>query len=335
MSVNKNALIRYQALDRCFRNPGRIYFWEDLLEECNKSLLEFDPTSSGIQRRQLFADINFMESEQGWSIPLERIPYDKKKYYRYEDLSFSINNQPLNKSEAAKIQSALQILSRFSGTPQFEWINEMIPMLETKFGLVQKKTEAMNFESNFDLKGVNFLPPLFDAIINERVLVVKYKDFKNEEPYTIIFHPYHLKQYNSRWFAFGLNEELHISTWNLALDRIEEIKESSGTYVNSTTDWEDYFYDIIGVSRPVNSVVEEIKMLFSFENAPYAITKPLHPTQKHKYVDNGLEVRISVIPNYELEKLILSYGKEVEVLAPSHLRKKIGNLLKTVVKRYV
>ena len=39
MSVNKNALIRYQVLDRCFRNSGRMYFWEDLLEECNKALI--------------------------------------------------------------------------------------------------------------------------------------------------------------------------------------------------------------------------------------------------------------------------------------------------------
>ena len=72
MSVNKNALIRYQTLDRCFRNPGRMFFWEDLLEECNKALINFDPKCEGIQRRQLFNDISFMESEEGWSIPLEK-----------------------------------------------------------------------------------------------------------------------------------------------------------------------------------------------------------------------------------------------------------------------
>ena len=57
MSTNKNALIRYQVLDRCFRNIGKMYFWEDLLEECNKALIDFDPNSNGIQRRQLFDDI--------------------------------------------------------------------------------------------------------------------------------------------------------------------------------------------------------------------------------------------------------------------------------------
>ena len=63
MSVNKNALIRYQVLERCFRNPGRMYFIDDLLEECNRALMDFDPRSEGIQRRQLFDEIRFMESE--------------------------------------------------------------------------------------------------------------------------------------------------------------------------------------------------------------------------------------------------------------------------------
>tara|TARA_R100000306_G_C4367461_1_gene138344 strand:- start:8 stop:232 length:225 start_codon:yes stop_codon:yes gene_type:complete len=74
MSVNKNALIRYQILDRCFRNPGRMYFWEDLLKECNNALVEFDPNNQGIQRRQLFDDIRFMESDQGVSTNLDHFP---------------------------------------------------------------------------------------------------------------------------------------------------------------------------------------------------------------------------------------------------------------------
>jgi len=32
MATNKNAIIRYQALDKCFRNPGRKYFMDDLMD---------------------------------------------------------------------------------------------------------------------------------------------------------------------------------------------------------------------------------------------------------------------------------------------------------------
>lgn len=114
-----------------------MFFWEDLLEDLNKALQDFNYESEGIQRKQLYDDIRFTESEQGWSISLEKKHYGRRVYYRYEDLHFSINNQPLNDSEAEQIKSALQIISRFSGTPQFEWVNEMIPMLESKFGLIE------------------------------------------------------------------------------------------------------------------------------------------------------------------------------------------------------
>ncbi len=67
MSTNKHAIIRYQTLDKCFRNFGRNYTIDDLVEECNKSIYEFTGKEGGIKKRQLYDDIRFMESEQGWS----------------------------------------------------------------------------------------------------------------------------------------------------------------------------------------------------------------------------------------------------------------------------
>jgi len=311
-----------------------MYFWEDLLEECNKALNDFDPRSDGIQRRQLFDDIRFMESEAGWSIPLGRIRHGRKVYYRYEDLAFSISNQPLNDSEAEQIKSAVQIFSRFSGTPQFEWVNEMIPMLESKFGLIERKVEIISFESNIDLKGLHFLKPLFNAIVNERVLLVKYKDFKSSEPYEITFHPYYLKQYNNRWFVFGLNADNQVSNWNLALDRIESLSETALKYKPSNTDWEDYFFDLVGVTRSEGVELQEIILKFSPEVAPYVITKPIHPSQKHKNEPTGLEVKIKVIPNYELERLILSFGEQVKVISPQDFKERISQRLKSAGSLY-
>jgi len=334
MSINKNALIRYQVLDRCFRNPGRMYFLEDLLEECNKALTDLDLDSKGIQRRQLFDDIRFMESEAGWSIPLSKIRYGRKVYYRYEDLSFSINNQPLNASEAEQIKSALRIISRFSGTPQFEWVNEMIPMLESKFGLIERKSEFISFESNIDLKGLHFLTPLFNAIVNERVLLVKYKDFRSSESYEITFHPYYLKQYNNRWFAFGLNSDNQVPIWNLALDRIESLSEISREYKQSETDWEEYFFDLVGVTRPEGVNLQEIVLMFTPEVAPYVITKPVHPSQKSTNGPNGLEVKIKVIPNIELEGLILSFGEQVRVISPQDFKERIFQRLRSAGRLY-
>jgi predicted DNA-binding transcriptional regulator YafY len=300
-----------------------MYFWEDLLEECNSDLKEFDPGNAGIQRRQLFDDIKYMESDQGWSAPIARHRYGKKVYYRYEDPKFSINNQPLNRSELEVIRSAVHLLLRIRGAPQFEWINEMIPLLESKLGLKTGSKEVIGFDSNIDLKGYNHIITVFNAIIHERVLEIDYKDFKSRESYKVLFHPYYLKQYNNRWFAFGRNRDNQIETWNLALDRIEHATETNEKYIPTEIDWDEYFYDMIGVTRPTGVSIEEVILNFSIEIAPYVITKPLHPTQKHCYKDNTVEFRINVVPNIELEQVILSYGEHVHVASPYSLKLKI------------
>lgn len=83
MSSNRYAIIRYQALDKCFRNKYCRFYMEDLIEACNEALYDFLGPNHEVKRRQIFDDIRFMESEQGWNIPLERIPDGKRVYYRY------------------------------------------------------------------------------------------------------------------------------------------------------------------------------------------------------------------------------------------------------------
>lgn len=323
MSINKNALLRYQVLDKCFRNPGRKFFWRDLLEEINKALEEYNGPESKIKRRQLFDDIKFMESDKGWSIPLNRHKDGRKVYYRYEDTDFSISNQPLNEDEKSQIESAISVLSRFSGAPQFEWVQEMIPVIQDRLGLKQSSKEVISIESNIDLKGIEHLGTLYDAIVNEFVLKIEYQDFKSEESFELTFHPHFLKQYNNRWFTFGLNEEFDIPTWNLALDRIQNLDQIQGDYIQSEIDWNEYFFDIIGVTRPSDTEVEKVVLEFTKEQAPYVVTKPLHPTQKHEWIDDALRVTIEVIPNYELETLILSFGEKVRVIEPNNFKKSI------------
>jgi len=325
MSINKNALLRYQVLDRCFSNPGRNYFIDDLLHEVNKALEEYNGKESEIKRRQLFDDIKFMESDQGWSIPLVRHKDGRKVYYRYSDSNFTISQQPLNDSELNQISSAISVLSRFAGAPQFEWVQELLPVLKDRFDIKTSSKEVIALESNIDLKGLEHLTPLYDAIIKERVLTIEYQDFKSELIYSYTFHPYYLKQYNNRWFVIGLNEDQDISTWTVALDRIQSIGYKTNTYTPSKIDWNDYFFDIIGVTRPSDKEVETIVLEVDKTQAPYIQTKPLHATQKSRWDDDKLIVEIEVIPNYELETLLLSFGEKVIVLEPEFLVHKIRN----------
>ena len=90
MPVNKHALIRYHALDKCFRNFARRFYIEDLINACNIALYQHtgsdkysDPLNPGISRRQVLVDIDFMESDAGWGALIERVKDGRRVYYIY------------------------------------------------------------------------------------------------------------------------------------------------------------------------------------------------------------------------------------------------------------
>lgn len=334
MSINKNAYLRYQILDKCFSNKYKIYFIEDLLDEVNKALEHFNGSGSKIERRQLFDDIKFMESEAGWSIPLERIKDGKKVKYRYSEDNFSIKNQKISDEELDAINAALMVLLRFRGLPQFEWINELVPKLQSLFQ--QDETiEVISFDQNEFLIGLEHLPMLYKSIIKETTLIIEYQSFKDTNPKLLKIHPYYLKQFNKRWFLFGLNNTDKL-LYNLPLDRITNIKPDSTKFKKNTgTNFKEYFEDIVGVSFQANSKPIKIKMQLDKEITPYILTKPLHGSQKKiESNDKGLIIQIEVIPNHELKQLLLSYGDGLEILSPKSFRTEIFNTITRMSKKY-
>jgi transcriptional regulator with XRE-family HTH domain len=52
-----------------------------------------------------------------------------------------------------------------------------------------------------------YIGDIYNAIVNQRVLRITYKPFTTNKELTFEIHPYHLKQFNNRWFLFGLNNE--------------------------------------------------------------------------------------------------------------------------------
>lgn len=336
MATNKNALIRYKILDSCFRNPGKRYFINDLIEACNKILLENDSGSNGISRRQIFEDLIFMESSDGWEIELNRHKEGKRVFYRYADTNFSINNMPLNETEIHHLKDAINILAQFKGMPQFEWINELLPKLKQGIATQEISDTIMEFDSNQYLKGIEHLGVLYNAIFYKKPLSINYQPYEYLEATEIILHPYFLKQYSNRWFLFGYNPTMDKYDWNLALDRMVSIKEIKQKYNNNNQiDWQEYFEDIVGVTKPLDAGVKNIVLHFKGKTGKYVETKPLHGSQKSKWLDKEtLEVKLQLIINYELERLILSYADSALVIKPQSLVNVVKGRLSEAISLY-
>jgi len=334
MATNKNATIRYLALDRCFSNPGRKYNINDLIEVCNEALRDIDPNSTGIKRRQVYDDIKFMRDSKGYNAPLESFKEGKRAYYRYTDSDFSITNQPINEQEVQQLKDTLTTLSRFQGLPQFEWIEDMKARLElsSRHGGADK---VISFDENLFLTGREYLGNLHNAITNRCVLEIEYQSFKTNTSTFFTIHPYHLKQYNNRWFLFGLNE-LRNQITNVPLDRICSLKESQIPYrLNETIDFNEYFEDVLGVSIPTNEVPQKVILKIDKQLWPYIKTKPIHGSQKLKEeAEEFTIIELDLYLNYELEAVILSRGEQIEVLEPISFRDKIKGRIENMVNSY-
>ena len=77
MATNKNAQLRYKALDQCFSNFYKKFYIDDLIEFCSKVLSDHYAKSMSVSRRQIFDDIDFMKSEAGFEAPIE--PYKQNE----------------------------------------------------------------------------------------------------------------------------------------------------------------------------------------------------------------------------------------------------------------
>jgi predicted DNA-binding transcriptional regulator YafY len=334
MPANKNALARYITIDKCLQSRERRWTLNDLIKACSDALYDSDRKHKKIGKRTIQADIQIMRSDKlGYNAPIKVVD---RKYYTYSDPKFSITSIPLTQPDLNKIKEASEILRQFKGFSNFKDLSILVQKLEDKiFTENEKRNPIIDFEKNEDLKGLNFIDRIFQAIKNKQVLEIWYQSFKASRPGKIVLHPYLLKEYRNRWFVLG-KKQLNQPILTLALDRISEIEITNKLPYLEDKDFNsaEYYKDVIGVTvnsnRPVN-----VHLFFNHEHAPYVLTKPLHHSQQIiSETKDGIEISIKVIPNFELEREILGFGENVKVVSPLRLKQRINERLKKATLQY-
>ena len=332
MPTTSNASLRYSILDKCFSNTHHQYTISELLDIVNEKL--GDKEGSSISIRQLRKDIQDMRDRVMYDAPITAYPLEGRKcYYRYSDPDFSVFNNELSSEEIENLQTTIKMLGKYRGIPANVWIEEVVSSLEYRFGIKANSENLISFEQNEQLKGLEFLSKIIDATINHRPLDVDYYTFKGNK-IKMVIHPYYVKQYNGRWFLFGLDNG-HDRIANVALDRIQHIDNANVVFKkNDSVDFETYFDDIIGVTIPGEDVKKEsIILRFTKERFPYVVNKPIHQSQRI-VEGKDCEVEIRVKPNRELYQQIFSFIPDVEVISPQWLRVEIIEKMKKNLRKY-
>lgn len=335
MATNKLALLRYKTIDECLKNRFRKWTLEDLIEKVADALYEYEGITTGVSRRTIQADIQVMRSDKlGYNAPIVIVD---RKFYTYEDSTYSITNSPINNADMAKMKEIVSVLKQLNGFSYFDEMSDLIAKLENNVNKKEKNSrDCIQFEDNKNLKGIEHINPLYQAILSKTPLLIEYKSFRALQANKEIYYPYLLKEYRNRWFLVTKPKKNNFIR-TLALDRIIEFHSlAKELYVEHTgVSWERYFSDTIGVTKSERDRAFKVVLQFDKDNAPYVLTKPLHHSQQLlSDTEDGIIIRIDVVLNFELEKEILAFGECVKVLSPRNLKARIERRLTKACQQY-
>ena len=334
--MNKDQFVRYKTLDECFRNINGTYTIEDLIEECNKSLKAFHPGEEQVHVSRRTIEKDLMDLQGRYPLKFEEnLRLGKKRIYRYVDTSYSLMKDLLSdgKIEQEMLQGVLDTLSLYQNVPQYQWLYVFIQ--ERLHGKGADGTKLISFDNNDELVGMEYFGQILNAILRQQPLSIEYKPFELDS-LTFKAHPYLLKQFNRRWYLIARTEQYPLA--NIALDRIREVKSLDIEFMPSETDLNEYFNNIIGVTRHEEEPIAEVLLKINKSRYNYVRTKKIHHTQEvvhHLSDKDHVVIKLRVQKNNELTARILSFGCDMEVLEPQDLRDEIKTKVQQLYNMYL
>lgn len=329
--MSRPQFIRFKALDRCLRDKTRMHDIDSLVDQCNKALARHSYGMT-VSARTVRKDLQDFQEEYGAELD-DRLRDGHKKIYRYKDLDFKLPLVPDAEQEYEMLQSILNMLDDAADTPQYQWLRVVVR--QKMLGLELAQGDAVSFQDNPDLTGIEHFEELLGAILARQPLEVGYVPY-GKEMISYRAHPYHLKQFNNRWFLVARCEPYERLTI-LPLDRIQTIRQLHVPFIPTDTDFETYFDDVVGITKDVRHPVEDVLLRVSATRYQYVQTKPLHSTQtelKSLGTEDARVIRLRVRINNELTAAILQLGEDAEVLHPQSLRDAMAQKIAAMNGKY-
>ena len=337
MPTNKNAFLRIRILDGLLSESAvRHYTMSQMVELCNKKLKNSGNEIVG--RRCIEKDLEFIQEEFGI---IKRTRSGKNTIIHYANRSDSIFNQGISTSERKLLQAVIRTIGQMDGLENFSFLGQLEEPTE------MPKQPSIVFEKNEFLSRRDLLPKLINFIENKKTIEMEYHPIHSKKKNKIELYPQLLRQYNARWFLFGLAmDKKKILTFSL--EQLDDVKESSKNFEPCNIDWNEYFDDMIGVSKKDNEEPQEIIFWASKKECAYLDGKPIHASQKMLRKKNADEIRqkyhipeddgnffsINCIINFELKREMASKFGERLVLEPESLRNEIFDDVKKMMDRY-
>ncbi len=309
-------------LDKFFQNGHR---WKaiDLLRKLEQE------ADIQISDRTLKDDLAYLITESNGILIRKKI--GREWLWFYEESTYSHFKKSLLPAEVADLRKMIVTFKEWGDLPFWQEIELLLNQFETRFSFDNKPNRKLiEFQKPISIGGSQWLKMLYECVDKRNVVKIVHRSLRKGNNVTVEVLPLLLKEYNNRWWLIVWSGSMIMP---IALETIYDV-EFSETEIEEPLNFdpETYFNNILGVTKNQGEI-ETILLRISPESVNYLITKPLHESQKPMN-DEGTEITLRLIPNFELQQAILQYGPQIEVLEPESLRKAISDKLKEASQIY-
>jgi predicted DNA-binding transcriptional regulator YafY len=319
MPKNKNAYLRYLHIhSQIKRNKFKKGYptKQDLLYYLEEEEIMVSPST-------LEKDLNFLRIER--NAPLV---YDTdQKCYRYtDDWEFDM---PLTPDAVRMLDMVIRKLQLFGESQEFRAIRDTIDRLSDHFELTRQHSkdylgEYILFEYTKGYTGGCYLPLVYDAIFDSREITFTHTRFDTNEKTFRSLQPYVLKEHRNRWYVIGKEDGVPKI---FGIERISDLSIMDKWFEKDVGFYDEVkslLFDSVGVMA-FGFDTEEVVLKFERSQAQYIKTLMLHRSQQIiEDNESGLTVslKVKITPEFIMD-CILRYGKDVKVLQPESLVKKV------------
>ena len=183
--------------------------------------------------------------------------------------------------------------------------------------------------------GNRCLIPLSEAVRDGMIVEVDYQSFRQQVPANFEIEPYCLKLFRQRWYVVARSPHYN-RVMIYSLDRILDLEVSEKTfYYPEEFNPQSYFDACFGIVADDDIGIETVQLKVYAPQDKYFDALPLHHSQRTVEVTEGHTVyEYRIRPTYDFVQELLSHGADVEVLQPSLLRSRLGDIAKEMVALY-
>lgn len=183
--------------------------------------------------------------------------------------------------------------------------------------------------------GKRYLIPLIEAMRDGMIVEVDYQSFRQQVPANFEIEPYCLKLFRQRWYVVARSPHYN-RVMIYSLDRILDLEVLEKTfYYPEEFNPQSYFDACFGIVADDDIGIETVQLKVYAPQDKYFDALPLHHSQRTVEVTEGHTVyEYRIRPTYDFVQELLSHGADVEVLQPSLLRSRLGDIAKEMVALY-